>query len=75
MNTQTCVGVYRRRVRHRITLSDIMCSKLFRQRIAGLVLILVGLFALKLDSNLYPLIGLSPYYLAALFSKSYIFYE
>ena len=56
-------------------IKTLLHSKLFKQRVAGLILLFSGIIMIIIEHDVTALICLSPFVLAALFSKSYIFYE
>ena len=73
--TNTYDKIYCKHIKRKSIVRVLLHSKLFKQRVAGLILLFSGIIMIIIEHDVTALICLSPFVLAALFSKSYIFYE
>ena len=73
--TNTYDKIYCKHIKRKSIVRVLLQSKLFKQRLAGLTLVLSGIIMLIIEHDATAFICLSPFALAALFSKSYIFYN
>jgi len=73
--TNTDGKIYCKHIKRKSIVKTLYKSKLFKQRVAGLILLFSGIIMIIIEHDVTSLICLSPFVLAALFSKSYIFYE